>query len=61
MRLTKGSAAVDAGLAIPAAWPDPLRDADAGKPDVGAMPFGAKVWGVGVDGRVPLFGGPPAK
>jgi hypothetical protein len=61
LRLTKGSAAIDAGLTIPAKWPDPLREADAGKPDVGAIPFGGAAWGVGVDGRVPLFGGAPAK
>ncbi len=59
LRLSMGSAAIDAGLAIPAAWPDPLREEDAGKPDIGAIPFGAKAWGVGVDGRIPLFGGPP--
>ncbi len=57
LRLSEGSAAIDAGLAINAKWPDPLREADRGKPDVGAVPFGAAGWGVGVDGRVPVFGG----
>ena len=38
-------------------WPDPLRKADKGKPDIGAVPFGAKAWGVGVNGRIPVFGG----
>lgn len=61
LRLAKGSAAIDAGLPVPVKWPDPLRDADAGKPDVGAIPSGAEVRGVGVDGRIPLFGGPPRK
>ena len=61
LRLSEGSPAVDAGLPIPARRPDPLREADAGKPDVGAVPFGAAVWGVGVDGRIPLFGGPPGR
>jgi hypothetical protein len=61
LRPAKGSAAIDAGQPIPGKWPDPLRDADTDKPDIGAIPFGAKTWGVGVDGRIPLFGGPPGK
>ena len=61
LRLAKGSAAIDAGKPLAEKWPDPLRAADEGKPDVGAVPFGATAWGVGVDGRVPLFGGPPRK
>jgi hypothetical protein len=61
LRLAKGSPAIGAGRQIPAAWPDPLRDADEGEPDSGAIPFGGTAWGVGVDGRIPLFGGPPAK
>jgi hypothetical protein len=61
LRLAKGSAAVDAGVPVPAKWPDPLREADAGKPDVGAVPLGSAGWGVGVDGRIPLFGGLPGK
>jgi hypothetical protein len=39
-RLQPGSPAIDAGVALPADWPDPLRDADAGVPDVGATPQG---------------------
>lgn len=61
LRLTKGSAAIDAGLAVPAKWPDPLRASDAGKPDAGAIPFGLEGWGVGVGGRIPLFGSTPTK
>src|SRR5262249_32616443 len=40
LRLSEGSPAIDAGLAVPARWPDPLRDSDKGKPDIGAVPFG---------------------
>lgn len=61
LRPGKGSAAIDTGLPIPAKWPNPMREQDAGKPDIGAIPRDAAVWGVGVDGRVPLFGGPPGK
>jgi hypothetical protein len=43
-------------LPIPAEWPDPLRDSDEGQPDIGALPHGAEPWGVGIDGRIPLFG-----
>lgn len=58
LRLQETSPARDAGLALPEAWPDPLRAMDDEKPDVGALPYGSKAWGVGVDGRVPLFGLP---
>lgn len=57
LRLQSGSPAIDSGLPLPAARPDPLRESDQGAPDVGALPEGAAPWGVGVDGRVPLFGG----
>jgi hypothetical protein len=46
-RLQEGSPAIDAGAAIPADWPDPLRDSDEGLPDVGALPFGAMPLEVG--------------
>ena len=49
------------GLPIPEKWPDPLREADAGKPDIGPVPFGSEAWRVGVDGRIPLFDGTPRK
>ena len=57
LRLSKASPAIDAGVIIPDKWPDPLREANKGKPDVGAVPFGTESWGVGVDGRIPVFGG----
>jgi hypothetical protein len=56
LRLQADSPAVKAGQTLPAEWPDPFRAGDKA-PDVGALPLGAKPWGVGVDGRVPLFGG----
>lgn len=46
-RLAEGSPATDAGTDLPNEWPDPLRKADAGKPDLGALPLGAEVFKVG--------------
>jgi hypothetical protein len=57
LRLRAGSPALNAGVEVPAEWPDPLRNADAGRPDIGALPQGAEPWGIGVDGRLTLFGG----
>lgn len=57
LRLHRDSAAVNAGLSISTEWPDPLRNSDQDQPDIGALPLGAEPWGVGVDGRVPLFRG----
>ena len=57
LRLQVGSPAANAGIALSAEWPDPMRRADANPPDIGALPVGANPWGVGVDGRIPLFGG----
>jgi hypothetical protein len=37
-----GSPAVDAGVLIPADWPDPCRDQDP-RPDIGALPAGAEL------------------
>jgi hypothetical protein len=37
--LAEGSPAIDAGVPIPADWPDPERGEDAGKPDIGAYPL----------------------
>ena len=54
--MRKDSPAIDAGQPIPAEWPDPLREQDKGAPDSGALPLGMKPWGVGIDGRIPLFG-----
>jgi hypothetical protein len=57
LRLKADSPAVNAGHKLPADWPDPLREVDGGEPDIGALPLGVRPWGVGVDGRIPLFGG----
>lgn len=57
LRLREGSPAINGGRAIPKEWPDPLRDGDKDGPDIGALPLGASAWGVGVDGRISLFGG----
>jgi hypothetical protein len=46
-RLQPGSAAINAGVAINADWPDSRRGQDAGKPDMGALPLGAKPFVVG--------------
>lgn len=46
-RLQKGSAASNAGVKIPAEWPDTLRKQDAGKPDIGALPLGSKPFSAG--------------
>lgn len=42
LRPPPSSPAIDAGVALPAEWPDPLREQDAGKPDIGALPAGVK-------------------
>ena len=59
--LQTASPAVKSGVALPVEWPDPLHTADKDAPDIGAIPLGAKPWGVGVDGRIPLFGEASAK
>jgi hypothetical protein len=41
-RLSDKSPAIDAGIALPADWPDTLRAKDKGKPDLGALPLGAE-------------------
>lgn len=46
-RLQPGSPAVDAGVSVPADWPDPLRARDKGRPDLGALPLGAEPFVVG--------------
>lgn len=40
VRLRTGSAAIDSGVELPDDWPDPLRESDEGKPDIGALPLG---------------------
>ncbi len=47
LRLGDKSPAIDAGVPIPAAWPDSLRKLDTGKPDIGALPRGAPMLRVG--------------
>ncbi|MBI3269251.1 MAG: hypothetical protein HYZ53_09535 [Planctomycetes bacterium] len=42
-----GSPVIDAGVALPADWPDPVRGQDEGKPDLGAIPAGVEPWPVG--------------
>jgi hypothetical protein len=56
LRLAAGSPAINAGVPLSSDWPDPLRNADADRPDLGASPLGSPLWGVGVDGRVPICG-----
>jgi hypothetical protein len=41
VHLAAGSPLIDAGVPIPAEWPDPAREQDAGPPDIGAFPFKA--------------------
>lgn len=60
LRLQPDSPAVDAGLPLPAEWPDPLREDDEGKPDIGALPRGVELWTVGVDGRISIVSGRPS-
>jgi len=60
LSLQSASPAVNAGVRLPVAWPDPLRDCDGKEPDLGAVPLGAAPWGVGVDGRWSVFGGSSA-
>ncbi len=57
LRLQSDSPLINAGQKLPADWPDPLGEADKDGPDIGVLPMGAKPWGVGVDGRISLFGG----
>lgn len=46
-RPADGSPAVNAGLDLPPEWEDPLRAADAGRPDIGALPLGAPAFTAG--------------
>jgi len=47
-RLEAKSPAIDAGVAIPQEWPDVLREVDAGRPDIGALPLGVGPLRVGI-------------
>lgn len=49
--LANKSPARDAGVPIPADWPDPLRYRDNGKPDLGALPVAVQFKPVGVPAR----------
>lgn len=51
-RLPAGSPAIDAGVALPAEWSDPLREPQNGKPDAGALPLGSGRLKVGRHGRM---------
>ena len=46
-RLQAGSPAVNAGVPLPEGWPNPLRELDAGQPDIGAFPLGTEPLRVG--------------
>ncbi|MBC7820241.1 MAG: hypothetical protein IAG10_25435 [Planctomycetaceae bacterium] len=59
LRLQPDSPALDAGQPIPSEWPDPLRESDTDRPDIGALPRGADPWGVGVNSRLSIFSGQP--
>ncbi len=56
LHLQADSPAVNQGVYLPDDWPDPLRAADQGIPDVGALPQGSDAWQVGVRGRLNVFG-----
>lgn len=45
--LRAGSPAIDAGVAIPGDWPDPLRGADKAAPDIGALPAAPPAGAIG--------------
>jgi hypothetical protein len=49
-RLQPGSPAIDRGVSVPSDWPDPLRESDAGAPDIGALPYGPGTLHVGRNG-----------
>jgi len=46
-RLRKGSPAIDAGVFLPVYSPDPVAKMDKGKPDIGALPYGMKMFRYG--------------
>ncbi len=51
LRLQGTSPAIDAGVDLPSDWPDPLRNADAGGPDIGAFPNNSMPFVVGPNGN----------
>lgn len=52
LRLQSTSPLINAGGSIPPEWPDPFRAIDQDSPDIGAIPFNAPDWKVGIDGRL---------
>jgi hypothetical protein len=56
LRLQAESPAINTGQPVPKDWPDPLRGSDKGAPDIGALPLDCDIWGIGVNGRISLFG-----
>jgi len=46
-RLERGSPGIDAGAAFPEEWPDPIRGKDKDRPDIGALPYKAKMFEFG--------------
>jgi hypothetical protein len=56
--LRPDSPAIDAGVAVPKDWADPVRGHDPGKPDIGALPAGLRAWNAGIDGRFTASGAP---
>jgi len=56
--LSPNSPAVDAGVAIPAEWNDPLRSSDANRPDIGAVPLNRSPANIGLHGRLNAYGNP---
>ena len=57
LRLQPGSPALSGGQRLPTDWPESVHAAYKDAPHIGAIPLGVQPWGVGVDGRIPLFGG----
>ena len=51
-RLKKDSPALGKGVVLPKELADPQRPADGRRPDIGALPLGAEVPGIGRQGRV---------
>jgi len=56
LRLQPGSPALSGGQRLPTEWPESVHAAYKDTPHIGAVPLGVQPWGVGVEGRIPLFG-----